>query len=402
MNVALITNFFPPIQTGSSFWNHNWALQFKKRGHEVIVLTPSLDGSDRVREEASPDGLAVFRLPSTLTLPRASVFLNFDQFHLFYSRKNVTTVSDILRNHKVEFIHHSNHLLDALWVALKASDRLGVPCVGTVHSVIRHTANRVYDGAMRLCDKFVLKQYMKKLHGIVCLEAETKNYVDSVYGCGRSQLIPLCSMDQELFDSLQTAHPEVLNTDGTLIIASVGHVTQNRNRCEIVRALPEVIRAGHQPRLDIIGKVLTDDPLKLARSLGVEKYVNCLGEMKRADVLKHLAHCHMECHLLAMRGLGIASQEAMACALPVIAPVERGLYGTVPLQHGVNIWSAFPDDQAAVNLALTELANNQALRLTIGTNARALIGKYLLWENAAKSYEELFNSVLNGGWQRTS
>jgi glycosyltransferase involved in cell wall biosynthesis len=391
MRVALVTNFYPPIQTGSSFWAKDWSVWFSRLGGELVVITGGEGRKVTVSEE---DGIITYRLPATYKLPRMNFFLNFDAFYLLTSYSNIQTIKSILLDHRIDVAHQSNHLLDSIFLTGKVCKALDIPSVITVHSIISHGSNRLYNFLMQGVDRTLITRTMKRFGAVVSLEKEVQRYVDQTYAPMLSRLIPLCCVNRDLLESIPRANPGSLSSDGRLRIASVGHVTENRHRCELIRAIPTLLKNGHNPRLEIVGKILTDAPVKLTKALGVTEYVEFLGEMKREDIFRYLKGVNIEAHLLLTLGIGIASQEAMAVGLPVIAPGYEGLYGDVPLQDGVNILFAMPTDQSSVDRALLRLADSPAERRRIGENARELIGKYLTWETIIDQYKTLFEELL--------
>src|SRR4051812_44439789 len=98
MKIALVTNLFPPIQTGSSYWVQQAAESLARLGDEVIVITCSLSGVEEV--EIRGDYM-VYRLPSVRHLPRHRLFMGFNQFYLLYSPSNLERVVSILRDHQI-------------------------------------------------------------------------------------------------------------------------------------------------------------------------------------------------------------------------------------------------------------------------------------------------------------
>jgi glycosyltransferase involved in cell wall biosynthesis len=390
MRVALITNFFPPIQTGSSHWAKDWTHWFAKSVGEVIVITA---GQSNRMEVSQEDGIIVYRLPAVLRLPRIRFFMNFDQFFLMNSRANSDRLKTIIKDHKIDFLHQSNHLLDSVFMTRKASAALDLPSVLTVHSIIRHSGNPLYSFAMSAIDRSLIKRAVSRYDAVVSLEKETQKYVDFTYGSVRSELIPLCGMSKDHLDRLLIADPAKLSEGGRLRIASVGHVTENRNRQELITAIPVLLQHGHNPMLEIVGNVLTNLPVNLVKSLRVSDHVKFMGPIPREQVFSHLCDVNIEAHLCLIPGIGIASQEAMAVGLPVLAPAYEGIYGDVPLRHGENIMFARPDDQESVNRALLQLAGSPELRSTIGANARSLIRKYLTWDVIIHRYRDLLEGI---------
>ena len=51
MRIALVTNLYPPIQTGTAHWTRELAYHLARAGHAVVVITCAVKGSD---EEFDP------------------------------------------------------------------------------------------------------------------------------------------------------------------------------------------------------------------------------------------------------------------------------------------------------------------------------------------------------------
>lgn len=390
MRVGLITNFFPPIQTGSSHWAKDWACWFAKTAGEVIVITAGQNKRVTVSEE---DGIIVYRLPAVWRLPRLRFFMNFDQFFLMNGRANSEALKNIIRDHNIDFLHQSNHLLDSVFMTRKAAANLNLPTILTIHSIIRHYGNQVYSFVMGAIDRSLIRRAVATYDAVISLEKETQKYVDATYDGVRSELIPLCCMSEGLLDRLPVADPAKLSEGGRLRIASVGHVTENRDRSELIKAIPVLLQHGHNPLLEIVGNILTSAPQRLVTSLGISDHVKFVGPLPRERVYSRLSDVNIEAHLCLIPGIGIASQEAMAIGLPVLAPGYNEIYGDVPLKHGSNILFASPDDQESVNQALLQLASSPESRKTIGYNARDLIRKYLTWEVIIHRYRKLMEEI---------
>jgi glycosyltransferase involved in cell wall biosynthesis len=193
---------------------------------------------------------------------------------------------------------------------------------------------------------------------------------------------------------MKPAEPGKPVADGAFHLASIGHVTPNRNREELIRALPEMLRRGIAPRLMIAGREMTSIPRQLAQSLGVSSHVEFLGEVKQSSLFELLRTVHAEAHLFFIPGLGLATMEAMAFGLPVVAYGYEGMYGDVPFRHGVNIMFANPYDQKSVNEALMLLAENPNLRQAIGKNARELIRDHLTWDVVIEQFRGLYHELI--------
>ncbi|MBS38975.1 MAG: hypothetical protein CMO26_24020 [Thiotrichales bacterium] len=394
MNIAIVTNFFPPIQTGSCFWAMNLARAHRKAGDDVVVVT--IGTGEQVLTETIDD-VTVYRLPAVWKLPKLQFFLNFDSFYLINDRRNRESLGTILRDHQVEIVHQSNHLLDSLFMVRDVCKRLDLPWISTLHGSITHSGNTAYNTIMRGVDRLVIKKAVDACAALVSLDAELVRYVERTYQPRRSALIPLCCMDADFFSDLPTANPErqIMHGDTSgFSIASIGHVTENRNRVELIRAIADLRDEGEIGHLDIVGRVLSQAPVELGKCLGLTDQITFHGELPQKEMLQLLASAQVEAHLFFMPGLGCATQEAMAVGLPTICHGYEKLYGDVPLRHGENIFFADPKNPEEIPAILLELAQNPERRKSVGSNARQLVGEHLVWEVVLTKFQDLYASVM--------
>jgi glycosyltransferase involved in cell wall biosynthesis len=386
MRIAIASNLYPPIQTGTAYWTQELAETLVKLGHQVVVVTVH-EGRELVSEECN--GVKVFRLPPVWKLPTIKFFLNFNQFFLMNSRSNVEVMRKILRDHDIEVIHQCGQLLDSLLMTRKLALELGIPWVVSLHSLIRHPF-LPYHLVMGLLDRTVVRYFMRGCDGIIGLCEITEAYGQSMYRPKRTTIVPLC-----ISDSI-TEEPEIDPTQPSefIHIVSVGHVTEMRDRTDLLDAVAILLREGMKLRLSIVGKVLTKKTLEKIDELGIGQQVNLLGEMKRDQLFNLLRTAHIEAHWLYFPAIGCASQEAMGLGLPVISYSSETIYGKdVPIRHGENIWLIDVDSQASIVAGIRTLATNPELRKTIGTNARVLIQNYLTWSSASRKLIEFYRAV---------
>jgi glycosyltransferase involved in cell wall biosynthesis len=392
MRIAFITNFFHPFQTGSCNWGKEIVRHYAKQGHEVVIITVSPCGKF---VEEDYEGIKLYRLPTRIRLPKVGFFLSYEHFYLIDSRKNRRITEEIFLKHDIQAAHVSNHLLDAIFLGNSVCKKLKVPRICTVHGAISHSGNRFYNAIMRLADKTVIQHTMNQYDAVIGLDREQKDYIDRTYKkTKRSPLLPLCGVDFSFFKKYPAVNLEKNAKNFPVKIASVGHVTENRNRLDLVRAASFLRNKGHDIEVHIIGKLLCRDAEELTKELGLTDCVKFFGEMEHSKMLEHLQGVDIECHLFFMPGLGCATLESMACGLPSIAYGYHGIYGDVPMKDGINIGFANPKDQDSVNQALLSLVENPGLRIAVGRNARELIRKHLTWEAVIGRYSSLLEELI--------
>jgi glycosyltransferase involved in cell wall biosynthesis len=196
-------------------------------------------------------------------------------------------------------------------------------------------------------------------------------------------------------DALAQEPPADPARPGPVRILSLGHVTEMRSRCELLRVVADLRRAGHNVRLTIAGKVLTARTQAMIDRLGLAGEAALMGEVPRGPQLFDLFRSsHLEAHWIDMPGIGSAGLEAMALGLPVISYAYEGIYGDVPLRHGENVMLIDPRRPATVHDALHSLASDAALRVQMGQRARCLVREHLTWSVMVKRIRDLYSEVL--------
>lgn len=388
MRIAFITNLFPPIQTGSSYWVLEAVRALSARGHQVIVITCGPGLKEESVEALGP--ARVYRLPPTFHFPRLRLFLNFDQFYLMANRRNWRRTREILNQEGIEMIHQTGHLLDSVLLSVQARRTLGIPAVCSIHTRIGHPTSAIYDMVLRGIDRFFLgPAIMRKFDRLVALDDVLVRHYQSLYSVAEIDCVPVCVEDQIL--DTPVAHPAA---GPPVRIASVGHVTDMRDRRHLLLAIAELKKKGLPVRLDIAGKVLTDVTQRIIDELDLQDTVRLLGELPRMALLQLLRESSLETHWIDIQGIGSAAIEAMALGLPVAAWAYEGIYGEVPLRHLESMVFIDPNDHGALVHTLEMLILDPELRGRIGSKGREVVRQHLTWSSVAARMEQVYDRVI--------
>lgn len=388
VRIAFMTNLFPPIQTGSAYWTQQAVLALVARGHEVIVITCAPSGSSVGVEDLG--GARVYRLPPRLRFPKLKALLNFDQFYLIASRENGERAEQIMREERVQIVHQAGHLLDSTLLSLRVARNLGIPAVCSIHTRIGHPTSRIYDLLMRTTDRLFLgPRLMRRFDRLMALDTVLLRHYARLYSVDRIACVPVCVEDAML--DMPAADPP---DEGEVRLVSVGHVTEMRDRRELLHAVADLVARGFNVRLDIVGKVLTDVTARLIRELALDSVVTLHGEMPREELLGVLRASSLEVHWIDVQGIGLAAMEAMALGVPVAVWSDEGIYGDVPLRHLDNIVFIDPQDRDSLVNTLSLLVQDRDLRARIGINGREVVRRHLTWRTVAQQLETLYSEAI--------
>ena len=391
MNIAIVTNLFPPIQTGSSYWTKELALNLLKKGHKVIVMTCLFSG-ENVESEKNLDDILIYRLPSTLNLPKTKLFLNFKQFYLMWSKTNEKKMEKILSDNKIDVIHQCGHLLDSAFLTKRVAKKLRIPTICSVHTRIYNPYNIFFDRVLKFFDRNLWgKLVINKFDAMISLDKEIADYVKSIYTPEIHEIAPVC-VDESILKE-KAATPEAGGE--FLKITSVGHATEMRNRIGLLKAIKILLDDDYNVRLTVIGKVLSDKFVNGIKKLCIESYVDVLGEVPRENLFDLLRKSNVEAHWIDMPSIGSASMEAMAIGLPVMCNAYEGIYGeSIPLKNWENIVLIDPNSPEDIAMALKKLAENPELRKKIGRNSRQFVKEYLAWGYVVDKIIDVYETAL--------
>jgi glycosyltransferase involved in cell wall biosynthesis len=382
MRLCLVTNLYPPIQTGTSYYVDQLSRAMVDRGHHVLVITC---GDGKHAEEREINGVHVLRLPSR-KLPANRLLLGFDSFRLAFTPGNVRRAERALRDHAVELVHACGHLLDLTYVAGRIARRVSIPAVCSIHTMIHYPNNRLLDFGLRSFDRTVHHAVaMRRFDYLLTLDKVMELYVRRTYPG-----IPTIPVPWGVTWNFDSEHDPPL--DPTLRILSVGHVTAMRSRASLIEAVRILVREGVPCRLRIIGKVCTTSPLEQVKRANLEEHVQFVGELPREQILQEYRACDVHAVWISNAGVGSAGVESFFAGLPTLLWADEDQLGFVQLRHLENCVLIDPRQPLQIAATLRTLRDPD-LRRRIGRNAARMAREHFCWPNVAIRMEEIYSAV---------
>lgn len=395
MRILLVSNWLPPVTSGSSFYASSLAQALVARGHEVVAVT--LDWGPAYAP--APDlPFPVYRLP-VIRLPRLRLFYNMKLMGLACTPGNVRRLRSLVAQHRPHLLHHVNHLFDTTFLSIRAAHAAGIPVVGSITTPIQHQ-NPWAQRLMELADRLTVGWLgVRRWDGIVSLDHTVHEYVGRLYGeqaQRRSVVIPLgvrpdCMSLYNDSPPCKSPRPQVL---------MVGHIHPFRNPVQLVRAMALVVKTIPDARLVLAGRVDLREPVKVARGLGLrEAQVQFLGETSHHETIRLMQTSHVFASWVTgpYHSLGTAPMEAMLCGMPVINDLPENLFGEGKLKHGENIVLVDSRDPQAIAQAIMRLLTDDGLRRRIGAAGRRFVLDHVSWESIAVQMERFYQHILSGG-----
>jgi len=397
VSVAMFTNLFYPVVSGSSTQSASLSCELARLGHRPFVVTARIEKSSPAYEEI--DGVPIYRIPA-VRLPRLSISMNFPWLSYTFTPANLRRIEKIFRRHRPEIIHLHNHMFDLSFPAVLMRRKSNIPLVITIHTMIRHT-RALYNLLLYPADRvFLRKMVVKRAQMLICPDINIEKYVREAFPENRRALVPYgIPIPGEPEDRVLQELRDRYQLNGKRVILSLGHVIELRDRRELISALPALRKTIPNVVVLIVGAESTDKPRRLAKQLGVEDAVIFAGPVAHHQVKNYLALADLEMHLFYQdapenMSLGIASLEAMAAGKVILAWANKNTYGRGILRDGSNIVFVDPNEPAQLAQTIIDLLLDHQKRRQVGERASRTIQNHFSWESVCSKTLKVYKEVL--------
>lgn len=373
MRIAIINNFFPPRMGGSAYVSDTLARYYASQGHEVLVITAAYGGALPVEER---DGIKIVRLPSW-TLPETRISFNFDiTFALKWGNRK--RVFKLLDEFKPDVVHQHGQFFDLTWQSGLWARKRKVPSVLTLHTRLQSPMKPIH-AVFRMLDAFVVKPITSynKPTKLVAIDTIFYEYIKKRYKTPDERIEKLAvGVELDRFHDLDPVaerakmrerFPEI--GDGP-VIASLGHVIPVRDRINLVKALPEVLKKHPDTKVLVIGGLYNTQFMEIAKQLGVDHALICTGTLPKAEIPGLLAGSDMEVHDLQGFGIGIASLEAMAAGVPTVMAERADYFPNAVITNGTESLLTKPGDHRGLAESINRLIEDEGVAKKIGEAGR--------------------------------
>jgi len=243
----------------------------------------------------------------------------------------------------------------------------------------------------RLFDHFVPPLTLKRASRIIALTWQEASYLASL-GIPRERVhvIPngVCL---EEFSGIQ----DMRGTSPEFTILFVGRLyPRQKGLLPLIQALallPESVGA----RLRLVGEDWggAATVAKIASRLGVSGRITIVGRLSRVDLLREYASADVFVLPSLFEPFGIVLLEAMASGLPVVASRTGGIPEIV--DDGRTGCLVPPGDASALAYAIRQLAEDDALRQSLGRAGRERVISYS-WKSLVPRVIEVYEKAIQG------
>lgn len=397
LRIAMLSNLYPPLSTGSAVQCSGLARELVRQGHSVIVFTADVTAGEAAHETTG-DGVEVYRMPC-LRLPRMPISMNFEWLNSLFRPSNLRLMADVCRKRGIQALHVHNHMFDSAFCGMALSKRLGLPVAVTIHTVIHH-ANPAFNAILYPLDRFFLGQcIIRRADAVVCPDCTVEKYLSSRFTRTDGTIIPYGISLPPPPDAAEVAAlREQWGLAGKRAIVSLGHMHALRNRTELVKALAEIIPRHPDVRLVIVGSRGYKATEDLVRDLGLQDHVIFTGPQphRLAAAFHSLAYCEANWLDQAdMASAGVSCLEAMYYGKAVITACPEDTHEAGGLRNGENICILpRPVVKEDVVNALSHLLDNPAECERLGRQAAAFVSRYFAWDSVTDKHVALYERLI--------
>ena len=413
MKIAIATDLYAPMINGVAVFSHNLAAGLMSRGHEVLVLAPSLDGEDRVRME---DGVRVARLSSfrvpfypdqIAKVPEARKILGYKVPNILYkngihmSLMPYGEIKRVLDEFAPDVIHEQTPMSVGLAVFAYAKRR-GVPIVATGHAYPDNATGQMVKfmkPVKKPIDAAVRTYFASFLRRADYATMPTKVAIAELMpdgrGRGKSKVEALSNgIDLSKFRHLP-APAEFYAKYGIpkdrLIVGYVGRVDPEKSLRVLVKAFSRVVAKIPEAFLVVVGDGTDRVRLeKMVAELGIGESVKFLGRITGDDLPMVYRTFDVFGLTSETETQSIVLMEAMATGLPAVA-VRAGAIGEL-VKTGRNGFLCRPRDVAGVARGLMKLLENSEMRDKYGKESLEIVKKHDI-KHTLDRLEEIYAKV---------
>lgn len=367
MRIGIVTQSYLPIHGGVAEHVHHTAIELRKRGHMVTVITAYFDRGD----ENFGDG--VIRIGHDLTVPMNGAFVN-----LTFGARLGAQLKAIERQEKFDVVHIHGPLEPILPIA--ALRAMQTPIVGTFHSY------KEKSGAYQAFG-WMLRNANRKIRARIAVSKAAREFI-SRYFPGDYHIIPN-GVDTKRFRPDLVPIPKYDDAIDTVLF--VGRMDPRKGLKYLLQAFPTILKECPSTRLVVVGGGFLTGYYRGFVTKEVADRVVFEGFVSGKELPRYYATADIYCSpATANESFGIVLIEAMAAGTPIVASdnigysqlLEDGIGGVLVKRKNV------PD----LARAIIALLKNKQRRKEMGEQGR-IKSLQFSWPSVAERVEAVYKSI---------
>lgn len=346
MHIANFTNTYLPVISGVVRSVRSFRDELAHRGHNVFIFAQ--EQVDYVDKDPFIFRYSSLSLPYGVDIPAAIPISPF--------------IDRLIPAIKLDVIHTHHPFLLGNTAATKAQE-LNLPLIFTFHTQYREYTHYV-PFPMETIQNFLkstvdrlLQDFMRRCQHIIIPSESMRETLVNHYGLKNNFTVIPTGVDLEAY---RNASGEKIRKkrrwEKDIVMISIGRLAPEKNWPTLLHAAALVIKDIPQFRFVLIGdgpdrKSLED----LAKELGIQKRVTFTGSLPFAETPSYMKAANLFGFASITETQGLATLEAMAAGLPVVAVDASGTRDI--LKHGQQGYLV-ENDATALASAIKRLLSN--------------------------------------------
>lgn len=393
MKILFATDTYFPHVNGTAYFIYRMAGDLSARGHEVYVVAPSVNFSNTIFKQTN--GVTVYGV-------RSFPIIKYPYFRLATTMLSKKRLEKFILDANPDVVHLQQHFHIGKLV-FKMARKHNIPVMGTNHFLPENLTH--YFHLPSFAEKKLMEYGWREFRDVyqelslVTTPTKTAARIIAEVGFKKDVVAVSNGIDTNRFSPKNNGEHlrKKLKLKNRKTILFVGRLDKEKRIGMLILALVEVVKKC-DTQLLIVGVGQKEKELKKqARELGVADRVIFTGFVSDDDLPNVLALGDV----FAIAGVAelqsIATMEAMATGLPVVATSYKALPELV--HHGKNGY-LFGDDYKDAAKYLVKILTNDALRKKMGKESLAIIANHSV-EHTLKTFEELYRRTIVINSQRS-
>ena len=370
MKIAIVCPYSLSYAGGVQQHVFEQALELKKRGHTVKVVTPK-SRSELVYDSTDVIFLGQSRRIKTLLHTSIDVSISVTG----------EAIDELLESEKFDIVHIHEPIVPIL--ARQMLPRISVPVVGTFHAAIPETVlvKSIAGGSAPF-----IKSIVKYLSAVTAVSIAATSYVGKYVDLDDVSIVP------NGVDLLQYKLPKIKKDRKNILY--VGRLEKRKGVKYLLQSFALFYQKHPEQRLVIAGNGPDRSKLeRLAVDLGINGATDFLGFVSEKDKIKLLQECLVYVSpALYGESFGLVLIEAMATGAVAIGGDNSGYVGVLTDIGAVGLINPLDTDLFASRLEL--LAYSQPIRESWTKWAQADVKQYS-YKRIVDSYEKIYKKLIS-------
>lgn len=364
LNICILSSAPFPPKEGIGNYIYNLSKEFVERGENVTIITR---GGLHKTESYIYEGIKIMKPP----------FIPLYPFHVHIHGLFVGNIFKYMKA-KTDIIHIHSPLSPIINTKL--------PIISTFHTPMKTdianfetTGLFVYESKAQVKISCILEnQLLKRSDLITVVSKSVFKELEKEYNVEPERMrIVHNGVDDNLFYPLENNNNSESSENKYILF--VGRLTYRKGLFDLIYSAKYIKKKYPNIRFIIVGNGHLVDKIKIMiKNLGLENNVIIKGFISKEELVRLYQNATIYVVPSHYEGLPTVLLEAMSCGLAVIATAISGnLDVIIPGENGILVPIKSPKELA---YAISNLLENENLRIKLGKNARKTVEENYTWK----------------------